>query len=113
VYELLNVPLPWGFRSDAYYRYLDQDATISGLEPSQSERFTNRTNDVRANLVHRLYESLDTGYHFDWNSQDSQGGSTDSTVHSVDASYTKLIPWGRLLTGLSLGTGDTNNTRRA
>jgi hypothetical protein len=110
VYELLNVPLPWGFRSDAYYRYLDQDATLSGLVPEQSEHLTNRSNDVRANLVHRLYESLDTGYHFDRNSQDSQGGSTTTLLNSVDANYTKLIPWGRLLTGVSFGLGNADNS---
>jgi hypothetical protein len=109
VYELLNVPLPWGFRSDAYYRYLDEEGTFSGLTIPQ-ERLTNRTNDIRANLVHRFYESLDTGYHFERTSQDSQGGSTTTLLHTVDTTYTKLIPWGRALTGLSVGTGDTNNS---
>jgi hypothetical protein len=110
VYELLNAFLPWGFRSDASYRYLDEEGTFSSPTTPESERLTNRTDDIRANLVHRFYESLDSGYHFERTSQDSQGGSTTTLLHSLDANYTKLIPWGRLLTGVSVGTGDTNNS---
>jgi hypothetical protein len=113
VYEQLNMFLPWNFRSDAYYRYLDSDSTINDPGFSGPQHLTNRGNDIRANLVHRLYESLDTGYHFERDSRDSGSGSTTSLFHSVNVDYTKLIPWGRLLAGVNVGTGTTDNSGTA
>jgi hypothetical protein len=110
VYEQMNVFLPWNFRGDAYYRFLDSDSTIDDPGAAQSEHLTDRGNDIRANLLHRLYESVDTGYHFQRNSRDSGTGETTSLFHSVNVNYTKLIPWGRLLTGVDFGTGDTDNS---
>lgn len=113
VYELLNTFLPWNFRSDASYRFRDNESRIGDLATAQSQRLTDRGNDVRVNLVHRLYESLDTGYHFQRDSRKSLGGEITSLFQSVDVNYTKLIPWGRVLTGVNLGTGDTDNRGRA
>jgi hypothetical protein len=109
VYELFNAFLPWNFRTDVSYRYRDDSGTIDQLVSQQSQHLTNHDNNVQANFVHRLYESLDSGYHFDFDTQDSEGGSSTSLFHTVDFSYTKLIPWGRLLTGVNLGTGESSN----
>jgi hypothetical protein len=110
VYEQFNAFLPWNFRSDVSYRFRNDEGTIDQLATSQSQRLTNHDNNIQANLVHRLYESLDSGYHFDFDSQSSEGGSSTSLFHSVDANYTKLIPWGRLLAGVNLGTGESDNS---
>ena len=41
------------------------------------------------------------------------GGSTTSLFHWVDVNYTKSIPWGRLLAGVNLGTGTSDNSGTA
>ena len=112
-YELLNAYLPWNFRSDLSYRYQDNDSEskypFGGLDRDLSDT----TKDLRFNLIHRLYQSLDSRYSLFHNDRTSSGGDTTSLTHSLGFDYTKVIPWGRFLAGTSLSRTDTDNTGQA
>jgi hypothetical protein len=107
-YELLNAYLPWNFRSDLSYRYQDNDATIQGATPG-SQVLSDTQKNLQFNLVHRLYQSLDTTYTLlsDW--RNSIGGDSTSLSNALTLNYTKVIPWGRLLAGASVSRTDTDN----
>lgn len=107
-YELLNAYLPWNFRSDLSYRYQDNEATIQGSTPG-SQVLSDTDKDLQFNLVHRLYESLDTTYTLlsDW--RNSVGGDSTSLSNALTLNYTKVIPWGRLLAGASVSRTDTDS----
>ena len=112
-FELLNAYLPWNFRSDLSYRYQDNDNKtrypLAGLDQDISDI----TRDLRFNLIHRLYESLDTRYSLLHNDRTSSGGDTTSLTNSLGLDYTKVIPWGRFLAGTSVATTETDNTGQA
>lgn len=110
-WELLSVDLPWNFRTDVSYRHRDDDSTVddgSGGDPER--RYKNDGDNVQADLIHRLYESLDSRYRFVWDSRDSTGGSTELLSHGLNLDYSKSIPWGRFLAGTSLGRSDMDNS---
>lgn len=102
-YERLSARLPLNFRSDIYYRYQDNQSTSAGRTPS------NISEDFNLDLIHRLYDSLDTTYRLLDNSRTSPGGSTTFLSNSVILNYTKVIPRGRILAGVDVGTADTDN----
>lgn len=113
-YELLNVYLPWNFRTDASYRYQKNDGTIHDLAADEDRSLSNTNKDVQLNLIHRLYESLDTTYTFlrDW--RNYSGGDTTSTSNSLALNYTKVLPdQSRLLAGVNLARTDTDNSGQA
>ena len=107
-YELLNAYLPWNFRSDLSYRYQDNEATIQGSTPG-SQVLSDTDKNLQFNLVHRLYQSLDTTYTLlsDW--RNSVGGDSTTLSNALTFNYTKVIPWGRLLAGASFSRSDTDN----
>jgi len=107
-YELLDMYLPLGFRSDASFRYQNNDATIEA-PVAGSLSLSNTERDVQFDLVHRLYESLDTTYTLlrDWRT--ASGGETTSLSNALAFNYTKVIPWGRVLAGINLSRTDTDN----
>jgi hypothetical protein len=108
-YELLTLYLPANFRSDASYRYQDTHSTNAAPDgPSQT--LSDINNDARFDLVHRLYESLDTTYALLYDSRSSSGGDIWSLTNSLALNYTKAIPVGRLLLGGSVAATDTTNT---
>lgn len=109
-YEIATAYLPWNFRSDVKYFYLNSDNTIHepGGLPNRDLSATN--NDFEFDLFHRLYESLDSTYTFLDSRRDSSGGSTTFQSNSLALNYSKIIPWGRLDLGGSVGVGDTDSS---
>ncbi len=104
--------LPWGFRTDLTYRYIEDRSVIhdSGAGGAStgsgetggdgvSETLASHGNEARVDIVHRLYESLDTTYTFLRDARTSTGGSTVSTSNGLAMNYTKSIPYGTLLAG--------------
>ncbi|HVO23822.1 MAG TPA: hypothetical protein VMW56_09355 [Candidatus Margulisiibacteriota bacterium] len=109
-YELLSAYLPYNFRSDLRYYYTKNDATIGEPAGLPSQKLSNKTNDIDLDVVHRLFESVDTTYTFLDTWQDSSGGHTSFVGHSGTVNYTKSIPWGTLLLGTNVGTGETDSS---
>jgi len=109
-YELLSAYLPWNFRSDFSYRYQDNQSTIHS--PDQTEQnLSNIDRALQFDLIHRLYESLDTTYTLLRDSRSSSGGDTTTLSNALALNYTKLIPWdGRILTGANVARADTDST---
>ncbi len=108
--EVLNVYLPWNFRADGFWRYQDNTSNISGTGTSEPAELSNINRQVQADLVHRLYESLDSTYTFIYNDQSSSTGDTTATSNSLAFNYVKSIPWGRLLAGTNLARVDTDTS---
>lgn len=109
-WELLSVDLPWNFRTDLAYRHRDDTSTVDdGSGGPVERRYVNDGDNVQFDLIHRLYESLDSRYRFIHDSRDSTGGSTDLTSHGGVLDYTKTIPYGRVLAGATLGRSDLDN----
>ena len=63
--------------------------------------------------MHRLYQSLDTTYTFLRGSRSSSGGDTTSLSNSLALNYTKVIPSGRVLAGVSVARSETDNHGQA
>lgn len=112
-YESLIVYLPLGFRTESSYRY---DDTRSFLRPpgATADRVLSSTGrELRFDLIHRLYESLDTSYRFRKHERTSGGGESKAIGHTLTAAYTKTVPRGRILLGMNAGRQDTETRGRA
>ena len=95
--------LPLNFRSDVYWRYQDNHNTAPGTSLSDISK------DLQVDVIHRLYESVDTTYTYLDDSRSSSGGESSAMSHSLVLNYTKTIPRGRILIGGNAGTSDTDN----
>ena len=111
--ERLGAKLPLNFRTDLSYELRRTTFTTGATETSPESSI--RTTDKRTELgvSHTLYQSLSSNYTFRRDDLSSTGGDTNSTSHSLSASYTKKIPWGRLLAGLSLSKTVTDTSGQA
>ena len=107
-FERLNGRLPWNFRTVLYGRYQSNTNDTTAASGSRTLSVTGK--EVEFDLIHRLYESVDTTYLVRHSSTDSTGGDTRDTSQSLTTNYTKLIPRGRLLAGINLGRSVTTST---
>ncbi|MBI4517244.1 MAG: hypothetical protein HY699_15670 [Deltaproteobacteria bacterium] len=112
-YELLTAELPWNFRTDASYRYQDHETTIPGFAPAPDRTLSDIARDIQLDVSHRLYQSLDSTYTLLRDARTSSGGETTALSHSLAFNYVKSIPRGRLLAGISLTRGETDNLGQA
>jgi hypothetical protein len=112
-YEILNLMLPLNFRSDLIYRQHRNETTIPGGAVLGDLNLKDKSKEVQFDIVHRLYQSLDTRYVFLNNNRTSSGGDTISRSNSLGLNYTKLIPWGRALAGINVARGRTDNEGHA
>jgi hypothetical protein len=108
-YEFLTVYLPWSFRTDVIYRYQNNDGTVDDPVGGQHRKLSNTSDDIQVNVIHKLYESLDSTYTFIHDSRNSSGGDTTFQSHGGTVNYTKIIPRGRILAGVNLARGDTDS----
>lgn len=108
-YELLNVYFPHHLRSDLSYRRQDNDSVFPDPGAAGERELVDDNEDYRLDVIHRLYQSLDTRYTYLDSSRSSSTGDTRSRFHSLTLSYAKLIPRGRLLAGTNLGRGETES----
>jgi hypothetical protein len=108
-HEFLTVYLPWNVRTDLTYRYQNNDGTLDDSIGGQHRKLSNTSDDIQLNVIHKLYESLDSTYTFLHNSQDSFGGNSTFQSHGGTLNYTKTIPHGRILAGINLANGDTTS----
>lgn len=104
-FERLNGQLPWNLRTVVYGRY--QSNTNEAAFGSGTRSLSVTGKELEFDLIHRLYDSLDTTYLLRHTSTDSTGGDTVDNSQSLTTNYTKLIPRGRLLAGINLGRSVT------
>lgn len=112
-YFLLTTYLPAKLRADVSYRKQDSQNSIRSPLENEPRQFDDRYNEFRLNLVHRLYDSLDTTYVLLKDSRESTGGDSGLLSSQLNLSYSKSIQPGRVLAGLSVGRSDTENTGKA
>jgi hypothetical protein len=109
-WEMLSLYLPWGFTTAATYRHSDHESGVDSGDTSPERRFTNAGDRVQVEMIHRLYDSLDTRYRFGQENRDSTNGSSDRMSNGLFLDYVKKIPHGRVLAGASLNRYDLTNT---
>lgn len=109
-WELMSIYLPWGFRNDLAFRHHDDESTIDDVGPQPERTYTDKGDNFQFDLVHRLYDSLDSRYRFVWDDRESNGGGSTLLSNSLNLEYTKEIPWGRFQSGLNFGRGDFDNS---
>jgi hypothetical protein len=97
-------------RTDLTYRYNDDRSDIRQLEPELEQTYEDSGDHVEVDVVHRLYQSLDTRYRFTADWRDSTGGEHDLMGHGLNMDYTKRIGVRhRFGSGVFLGRTDTDN----
>lgn len=101
-YEWATAKLPLNLRNDVYYRFQDNHGTLGGQEQSNIDR------DLKVDLVHRLYESLDTIYTFRNDSRSAPGGDSNFTSQAGTMTYAKEIPRGRVIASAAGSTAKTD-----
>lgn len=107
-YELLTGYLPWNFRTDLSYRYQDNNSTTESTGAPSTD-LSDKDRNLQFDLVHRLYQSVDTTYTLLHDDRTSSGGDTTALSNSLTINYTKAIPSGRILAGISGSRTDTDN----
>lgn len=107
-YELLTVYLPWNFRADSSYRYQDNRSTFPAVTTGE-RTLSDKGQDIQFDLVHKLYQSVDTTYSLLRNTRTSPGGESTSLSNSLSVNYTKAIPRGRIAAGVNGATDKTDN----
>lgn len=110
VRELMSIYLPWNFRTNLTWRLHDDSSVVDDDGPRPKRRFSDKGNNVQLDVVHRLYESLDTRYRFQRDSRDSRGGDSIMMTNGMNMDYTKQIPRGRFLAGVSVARSDIENS---
>ncbi|MBZ5640465.1 MAG: hypothetical protein LAO51_17115 [Acidobacteriia bacterium] len=106
--ERLTAKLPLRFRVDATFRVQENENSIRASADDVAREVDDTYKELRLDLSHRLFESLDTNYMLLRENRESSGGDTRSTTHLLNLDYTKRIVGGRLLAGISLGRADTD-----
>lgn len=109
-WEVLSLYLPWNFRTDLTYRHHDDSSNVSNLAPPQQNHYSNNGDNEQLDVYHRLYESLDTRYRFVHDLHDSSSGKTELFLHGASLDYTKAIPIGRVISGVSFTRSDIDNS---
>ncbi len=108
-YERMTAELPLNFRTDVSYRYDDGESDFAVPGGGPRRRLSTTGHNVEAQLVHRLYQSLQSIYTYRNGVRDSLGGSTSSFSHALGFNYSKSIPRGRVLAGIDWGRGETES----
>jgi len=97
--ELLEIEMPWNFRSEFEYRFLKFDSETEDVQSSSS------SHNLSGMISHKLFRSLDTSYRIDYAKMRYGTAESDRLYHFLSLFYNKQIPWGALSTGVNLGTG--------
>ncbi len=111
-HEILTAYLPLNFRSDLSYRIRDNTSTIPGDGSVQERDLTDRAEEYQLDIVHRLYQSLDSTFRYVQSDRTASGGDSNWNSRFLALNYTKVIPRGRILAGANLGRARNENQGR-
>jgi hypothetical protein len=107
--DFLTIYLPYHLRAEALYRYQNNEGKISDRTATQHQDLSETSNDIQVNVIHKLYQSLDTTYTFLKNWRSSSTGDTSFLSNGITLNYVKTIPRGRFLAGVNAARGDTDS----
>jgi hypothetical protein len=105
--ELLEIDLPWNFRSQFRYRHSKYDSE------TEKRKSTSTTDNANGRISHRLFRSLDTSYSIDYMKMKFDAAESRRLAHLFTLYYHKQIPWGSMSAGLNLGLGRTERSGTA
>lgn len=104
--------LPWNFRTEARYRYQDDQSRAVAEDDGSIQDLSSHGYDVRFDVIHRLFQSLDSRYTLIDDLRSSPGGRSTNLSNGITVNYTKSIPTGRLLVGANAARSDTDSRGR-
>jgi len=104
--------LPHRLRTDLSYRYGDWQNSVSGPAATGPRQLSRTARQLRFEIAHKLYESLDSTYTLQRDDSQSAGGESSGQFHDLGFAYTKGIPRGRVQAGLNLGRGEIESAGR-
>lgn len=110
-WEQFTAYLPWNLRAEAAYRWQDSENRLP-LRDGGTSVYDSTSQYVDFDLIHRLYQSLESTYSFRFADQDSSAGGSSSTSHGLNFNYTKAIPRGRVTANLGGTRTDLDNKGR-
>ncbi len=111
-YERMSAQLPWNLRTDLLWRWQDGQTTISDPFSGEARELATEDRELELDLVHQLYDSLESTLVHRRTWRDSDVGENDSVLSSLGFNYSKKIPRGRILAGLSFGRSEVESVGR-
>ena len=100
--EQLNMYLPWNFNSIITYGYFRDIQRSQEIDTKVKSLTESMTNTAGVTVTHQLFDSLRTAYNYNYNASLTSTGDAFTSINSLNAAYTKKIPWGKLFAGLLL-----------
>ncbi len=110
--EQMSLDLPAHFRTRLHYFYDDSESRFPGSRIGGPDRYATLARSGQFQLLHQLYQSLDSSYTYRRDDRDSFGGGSEATSHALRFNYNKKIDRGSVLLGASLGRGELHNLGR-
>ncbi|MFN7953264.1 MAG: hypothetical protein U0610_16190 [bacterium] len=104
--------LPWNFRTEARFRYQDDESRSTSPDETVTQDYSSHGYDVRFDLIHRLFQSLDSRYTLIDDLRASPGGRSTNLSNGLTVNYTKAIPSGRLLLGGNAARSEVDSQGR-
>jgi hypothetical protein len=108
--EKLNVDFPYQFNLNVYFNRFDETTKMQFSNQAEKTELSAITNNIGFTLQHKLYQSLITVYNFNYMSLESTTGDSKGPIQSLSSSYTKKIPLGLLLAGLTFSRSKIERT---
>ena len=115
--EILSAQLPWNF--DASFRQdLEKDTLKSeGTGHGEMDESTSTTKKWEFHLHHKLYKSLTSAFDMYYQTNDSSAdkvdsrttGTNDVLYYSLSSNYSKIIPYGQLMSGIGISKSISKN----
>lgn len=108
--ERLNLDLPHNFNANFYFNRYDETTDTHVPNTNIDTTLENTSDTLGLSLTHRLYQSLVTTYNFTSLKVSSTTGDSRGTVHALSTVYTKKVPHGLLVAGLSYSYADIDRS---
>ncbi|HTZ17606.1 MAG TPA: hypothetical protein VMB78_04125, partial [Dissulfurispiraceae bacterium] len=108
--ERLSIFLPLNFKSVLTYQYQKNANSFGSAAVSSSSAISDTDKSIEVDIIHKLYQSLDSVLILLRDSKTSSLGDITQTSYALTESYSKRIPWGTFLSGVSISRAVTDST---
>ena len=108
--ERLQLHLPLHLTGLLTYRYQKRDQFVAADGTSGGEVRSANNRNFELELIHKLYQSLETTFRLRRDTADTLTGDTASMGNSIDFNYAKSVPTGMLLAGASFSRSETDSS---
>jgi hypothetical protein len=108
--EDLRIDLPWNFQGGVSFNHLTTSFKREAEDSLNELDITNKTDMLNFKISHELFKSLRSSFNLDYITNKSDGAETKTKSGSLNFSYTKKIPIGRLFANFSGRNSITERT---